>query len=76
MLMVTYEQLKHGYILKAGAEWQKEQLMKEAMEADVNTYEDLVLNYGCAEFVVDMPFSEIEKFGDKARIIILKEAVR
>lgn len=54
----------------AGAEWQKTQMMKDAVEADVNTYEDLVARQSWAEFVVKMPTN---KLGDKVRIIIVKE---
>lgn len=60
------------YAFITGAEWQKEQMLENAVEADVNTYKDPVLSCGWAEFVVDMPSSEIDKFGDKVRIIVLK----
>lgn len=53
-----------------GAEWQKAQMMKEAVEGDVNTYEDLAAGKSWAEFVVKMPTN---KLGDKVRIIIVKE---
>ena len=58
---------------KAGAYWQKSQMLKDVIEADVNTYKDPVLSCGWAEFVVDMPSSETDKLGDKVRIIIVKE---
>lgn len=47
---------------------QKEQMMKEAVETDVNTYRDLVAGKSWAEFVVEMPTNNL---GDKVRIIIL-----
>lgn len=46
----------------------KEQMMKEAVDADVNTYRDIVAGKSWAEFVVEMPTSDL---GDKVRIIIL-----
>ena len=55
---------------KAGAKWQKEQMMKEAVEADVNTYRDLAAGKSWAEFVVKMPTNNLS---DKVRIIIVKE---
>lgn len=57
-----------GY--EAGAEWQKEQMMKGAVEADVNTYRDLAAGKSWAEFVIEMPTNNL---GDKVRIIIVKE---
>lgn len=53
---------------KAGAEWQKEQLMKDAVEGYVNYYEDSggIL---MAEAQVGCPYH----IGDKVRIIIVKE---
>lgn len=57
-----------GFI--AGAKWQKEQMMKEAVEADVNIYRDLAAGKSWAEFVVEMPTNNL---GEKVRIIIVKE---
>ena len=53
---------------KAGAEWQKEQMMKEAVEGYVNYYEDSggIL---MAEAQVGCPYHN----GDKVKIIIVKE---
>ena len=48
----------------------QEQMMKEAVEADVNTYRDLAVGKSWAEFVVEMPTNNL---GDKVRIIIVKE---
>ncbi len=59
---------KEGFI--AGAKWQKSQIMNEAVEADVNTYQDLVAGKSWAEFVVDMPTNHL---CDKVKIIIVKE---
>lgn len=53
-----------------GAEQMKEQMMKEAREADVNTYRDLAAGKSWAEFVVEKPPKNL---GDKVRIIIVKE---
>ena len=58
------------YHFRAGAKWQKEQMMKEAVEADVNIYGDIVAGKKWAEFVVEMPTNNL---GDKVRIIIVKE---
>ena len=54
----------------AGAEWQKAKMMEEAVDADVNTYGDLVAGKSWAEFVVEMSTNNL---GDKVRIIIVKE---
>ena len=54
----------------AGAGWQKNQMLKEAVEADVKTYRDLAAGKSWAEFVVEMPTNNL---GDKVRIIILKK---
>ena len=45
-------------------------MMKEAVEADVNIYRDIVAGKSWAEFVVEMPTNNL---GDKVRIIIEKE---
>ena len=50
------------------AEWQKSQMLKEAVEADVNTYKDLAAGKSWAEFVVEMPTSNL---GNKVRLIVL-----
>lgn len=64
---------KDSCLMKAAFEdgWlcSKEQMLKDAVEADVNTYEDLVAGKRWAEFVVRMPTSNL---GDKVRIVILK----
>ena len=60
--------IKDAFI--AGAEWQKEQMLKDAVEADVNTYIDLAAGKSWAEFVVRMPTKHL---GDKVRIIVIKE---
>ena len=46
----------------------KEQMLKDAVEADVNTYTDLAVGKSWAEFVVRMPTKNL---GDKVKIIIL-----
>lgn len=53
---------------KAGAQWQKEQMMKDAVEGYVNYYEDSggIL---MAEAQVGCPYHN----GDKVKIIIVKE---
>ena len=48
----------------------KEKMMEKAVEADVNTYGDLVAGKSWAEFVVEMPTNNL---GDKVRIIVIKE---
>ena len=55
---------------KRGAAWQKAQMMKEAVEADVDTYRDLATGKNLAELVVKMPTNNL---GDKVKIIIVKE---
>lgn len=54
----------------AAAKWDREQMLKNAVEADVNTYRDLVAGKSWAEFVVEMPTNNL---GDKVKIIIVKE---
>lgn len=54
----------------AGAEWDREQMLKNAVEADVNAYRDLAAGKSWAEFIVEMPTNNL---GDKVRIIIVKE---
>lgn len=60
----------HGCIdgFKAGAEWQKEQMLKDAVEGYVNYYEDSggIL---MAEAQVGCPYH----IGDKVKIVIVKE---
>ena len=53
-----------------GAGWQKKQMMKEAVEADVNIYRDIVAGKSWAEFVAEMPTNNL---GEKVRIIIVRE---
>lgn len=48
----------------------REQMMKEAVEADVNIYRDIVVGKSWAEFVVEMPTNNL---GDKVRIIVVKK---
>ena len=52
-----------------GFDAHKQQMLKDAVEADVNTYGDLVAGKSWAEFVVEMPTSNI---GDKVKIIIVR----
>ena len=59
---------EHAYL--AGAVNEREKMMKEAVEADVNIYRDLAAGKSWAEFVVEMPTNNL---GDKVRIIIVKE---
>lgn len=58
------------YHFRAGAKWQKEQMLKEAVEADVNIYRDIVAGKSWAEFVVEIPTNNL---GDKVHIIIVKK---
>ena len=55
-------------IFIAGAEWKEEEMMKDAVEADVNAYKDLAAGKSWAEFVVEMPTNNL---GDKVKLIIL-----
>ncbi len=57
---------------RKGAKWQKEQMMKEAVDAKIYGYDD-----GSYELIaswLDLP-KRIYKDGDKVRIIIVKEEV-
>lgn len=58
----------HIAIFIAGAKWDREQMMKDAVEADVNIYRDLAAGKSWAEFVVEMPTNNL---GDKVRVIVL-----
>ncbi len=58
------------HLVKA-ANWQKEQIMKGAIQADVNTYE-CVGESSYVEFVVNLPVSQFRK-EDKVKLIIVKE---
>lgn len=55
----------------AGAEWQKEQMKSEAVEASVNTYELAPGGSAYVEFVADMPVARFRS-NDKVRILVLK----
>lgn len=48
----------------------KRLMMDEAVDADVNTYEDIGAGTSWAEFVVKMPTKNL---GNKVRIIVIKE---
>lgn len=63
------QDIKDAFI--AGAEWQKEQMMEEAVEAKIYGYDD-----GSFELIaswLDMPKNSIYKDGQKVRIIIVEE---
>lgn len=63
------EYAKNRFI--AGAEWQKEQMMKGAVEAKIYGYDD-----GSFELIaswLDMPKESKFKDGDKVKIVIVKE---
>ena len=64
--MGAYYLVKDSFI--AGAKWDREQMMKDAVEADVNIYRDLAAGKSWAEFVVEMP---INNLGDKVLVIVL-----
>lgn len=66
---VTFISRKKGFI--AGAEWQKEQMLKDAVEASVNTYELAPGGSAYVEFVADMPVARFRS-NDRVRIIALK----
>lgn len=53
-----------------GFDAHKEQMLKEAVEADVNVYRDLAEGESWAEFVARMP---TQNLGDKVRLVIIKE---
>ena len=65
----TFVTLQH--IAYHFANWQKEQMMKEAVEAYANTYEPQMGNMSYVEFVADIPSSKFGKC-DKVKIIIVK----
>lgn len=56
---------------KRGAEWQKSQMLKDAVEANVNTYELTPGGSSYVEFVADMSAARF-KLNDKVRIVVLK----
>ncbi len=55
------------------AEWQKEQMLKDAVEGDVYTYKAPRFNCGFVEFVAAIPPAETDKLGDKVKLIVVKE---
>ena len=63
---IEFGAYKNGFI--AGAEWQKEQLMKEAVEGVVYRYESY--QRIATAIIVDIPREEL---GNKVKIIIVKE---
>lgn len=58
--------------VEEGKKAMEKQMLKEAVEADVNTYELTPGGSAYVEFVVDMPVARF-KFNDKVRIVIVKE---
>ena len=60
----------YGIGFLEGAEWAREQMLKDAVEADVNVYRDLAEGESWAEFVARMP---TQNLGDKVRLVIIKE---
>lgn len=64
--MGAYYLVKDSFI--TGAKWDREKMMKDAVEADVNIYRDLAAGKSWAEFVVEMP---INNLGDKVLVIVL-----
>ncbi len=54
---------------KAGAEWQKEQMMKDAEEAEIGYFNQRGLSIRTERSIERMPYDE----GDKVKIIIIKE---
>lgn len=66
-----YSQDEIEYTFKAGAEWQKEQMLKNAVETEV-------WSYSSDEDLRAIPLFGIDKFnnlkdGDKVKVIVLKE---
>ena len=55
-------------IFIAGAKWDREKMMKDAVEADVNIYRDLAAGKSWAEFVAEMPINNLD---DKVLVIVL-----
>lgn len=60
---------------KAGADWQKQQMMKEALDGEIcipNAYSTLE-EKGCLIARAKVPVGGRFKFGDKVKVIIVKE---
>ena len=55
-----------------GARWQKSQIMKDAVEAEVYWYDGPILNYAIDQLCEVLDKMGID-VGDKVRIIIVKE---
>lgn len=56
-----------------GRRLERQQMLKDAVEADVYAYKAPRFNCGFAEFVVAIPSAETDKLGDKVKLIIVKE---
>lgn len=74
----NWSEVKDGYIaeneveaFKAGTQWHKEQIMKEAIDAEVlQNYDGNVIKYD--ETILDEKLSDCKVF-DKVKLIVLKE---
>ena len=65
-------ELAEDHALLAGRIQMKEEMMREAVDADVNTYEELPSGKSYVEFVADIPASRFKK-RNKVKLIILKD---
>ena len=63
-------ELAEDHAMLAGMNKMKEEMMEKAVEAEVNTYEDLAAGKSWAEFVVEMPTNSL---GDKVKVIVITE---
>lgn len=69
---IWFPSLAPDDFFKAGAQWQKEQMMKDAIECNIGWYDGLLLDY--TQQQQDKALDKIgAKIGDKVKVIIIKE---
>ena len=69
---IWFPSLATDDFFKAGAQWQKEQMMKDAIECNIGWYDGLLLDY--TQQQQDKALDKIgAKIGDKVKLLIIKE---
>ena len=69
---IWFPSLATDDFFKAGAQWQKEQMMKDAIECNIGWYDGLLLDY--TQQQQEKALDKIgAKIGDKVKLLIIKE---